>query len=116
MKLLNRSGLSIRPRQPLIDWLQSFFDEPVPSLDELRVEATLYLIDEVIEENDFANAIDRHWRDIFVNELQAWDEFGDHSPNPLTPELFEAWFDLDVQLIAFDLSAAPLLRASVEQG
>lgn len=112
MKLLNRSGLSIRPRQPFAQWLESFMPE-APSLDQLRIEAMLYLIDEVEHEEAFAQAIDQHWRTIFENELEAWDEFGDNWPTELTPEMFENWFELDVQLLAHDLSRQPLLRASL---
>lgn len=113
MKLLNRSGLSIRPRQPFAAWIASH-TEDAPELEELRREAMLYLIDEVEQEQDFVDAIDRHWRTIFRNELEAWDEFGDHWPEELTPELFELWFDLDIQLMSFDLSAEPLLRADLK--
>ena len=113
MKLLNRSGLSIRPLQPFADWLHSF-NADAPSLDELRAEAMLYLIDEVEAEEDFANAIDRHWRTIFENELEAWDEFGDNWPELLTPEMFESWFELDVQVMSFDLSDAALMRAPLK--
>jgi len=35
MKLLNRSGLSIRPRQPFADWLAGHSSD-APSLDQLR--------------------------------------------------------------------------------
>lgn len=114
MKLLNRSGLSIRPRQPFVDWLQSFNSE-APSLRELRSEAMLYLIDEVEAEEDFVTAIDQHWRSIFENELCAWDEFAEHWPQPLTPEMFELWFEFDLQLMSFDLSDVALMRAPLKE-
>lgn len=114
MKFLNRSGLSVRPREPFRNWLEGFVGDELPSLELLRTEATLYLIDEVDEEQDFARSIDRHWLAIFQNELEAWDESAVHWPAQLTPELFEAWFELDVQLMSFDLSSDPLLRASAD--
>jgi len=112
MKLLNRAGLSIRPRQPFVDWVQSF-TQSVPSLAELSLEAMLYLIDEVEQESDFDFAIERHWQAIFENELEAWDEFGDHWPKNLTRDQFDNWFSVDRQLMSFDLSQQPLLRAPV---
>ncbi|NVK00023.1 MAG: hypothetical protein HWE12_00655 [Oceanospirillaceae bacterium] len=113
MKLLNRSGLSIRPRQPFADWLAGHSSD-APSLDQLRQEAMLYLIDEVEQEQDFVDAINEHWRTIFKNELEAWDEFGDHWPAELTLELFEQWFDLDIQLMTFDLSTRTLMQANLK--
>lgn len=112
MKLLNRSGLSIRPRQPFVDWVHSFSDS-APSLEALAVESMLYLIDEVEQESDFEAAIELHWLAIFKNELEAWDEFGDHWPTHLSRELFETWFELDRQLLSFDLSQKDLMRASI---
>ena len=112
MKLLNRAGLSIRPRQPFVDWIHSVTDS-APSLAELSLEAMLYLIDEVEQESDFDCAIDQHWSTIFENELEAWDEFGDHWPKNITREQFDSWFAVDRQLMSFDLSQQPLLLATV---
>ena len=114
MKLLNRSGLSIRPCEPFTDWLSEFIQE-VPPLESLRLEGMLYLIDEVESEDDFDRALDAHWQMIFENELQAWDEFGDHWPSNLTRQQFDTWFDVDLQLMSFDLSDQPLMRAPLSE-
>ncbi len=81
------------------------------TLEMHRAEGTLYLIDEVFSEADFDKAIARHWRQMFENELSAWDEFGDHWPGSLNQALFAAWFELKPQLMAIDLSTEPLLLA-----
>ena len=49
--------------------------------------------------------------EMFENELAAWDEFGDHWPEPLSRERFLEWFELKPQLMAIDLSAEPLMLA-----
>ncbi len=50
MKLLNRSGISIRPKQPFYEWLQANFNEELPTFEELCSEGNIYLFDEVESE------------------------------------------------------------------
>ncbi|MFC6672541.1 hypothetical protein [Marinobacterium aestuariivivens] len=115
MKLLNRAGLALLPRQPFADWVSGLPQDDAPyqvmTLEMHRAEGTLYLIDEVQREADFERAIERHWQQMFENELAAWDEFGDHWPQRLNRELFLEWFELQPQLMAIDLSTEPLMRA-----
>jgi hypothetical protein len=115
MKLLNRSGISIRPKQPFYDWLQANFAEELPTFEELCLEGNLYLFDEVESEEDFDSALDQHWAAIFENELGAWDEFGDYWPE-LTRTTFDDWLAVDLQLICFDVSKQPLMRADLDIG
>ena len=115
MKLLNRSGISIRPKQPFYEWLQVNFSEELPSFDELCAEGNIYLFDEVESEEDFASALDQHWSAILENELGAWDEFGDFWPE-LTRATFDSWLAVDLQLMSFDLSKQPLMRADLDIG
>lgn len=115
MKLLNRAALALLPRQPFADWVNGLPQGDSPhqtyTLEMHRAEGTLYLIDEVFSEDDFAAAVERHWAQMFDNELGAWDEFGDHWPSSRSRELFLEWFELQPQLMAIDLSSQPLLLA-----
>ncbi len=123
MKLLNRAAFALLPCQPFADWVGTLpadaQQEPDQhqdtSLAALRAEGTLYLIDEVFSEADFDAAVQRHWRQMFENELSAWDEFADHWPAELSLALFEAWFELKPQLMAIDLSSSPLLLAPLQE-
>ncbi|TCK02681.1 hypothetical protein [Marinobacterium mangrovicola] len=113
IKLLNRSALVVRPKQPLADWAAEQAPEENLDLESLRQEGTVYLIDEAEQESSFADALDEGWRAIFENELAAWDEFGDHWP-VLERSLFDQWFEVEPQILAFDLSEQALLRANLE--
>ena len=118
MKFVNRIALVIHPRQPLLDWICTFNADEAPSLEELRNEASLYLLDEPLEEMPqaelLAQLIDSHYRDIFANELAIWDEYGDHQPASLDRNSFDLWFDVSLSGLTFDLAKAPLMRADVE--
>ncbi len=121
MKLLNRAAFALLPRQPFADWVSALPADTSQAPDQdtslagLRAEGTLYLIDEVFSEADFDAAIQRHWQQMFENELSAWDEFADHWPAELSPALFDSWFELQPQLMAIDLSSSPLLLAPLQE-
>ncbi|PIE25300.1 MAG: hypothetical protein CSA60_00875 [Neptuniibacter caesariensis] len=120
MKLLNRSAFVVLPKQPFADWTHSLEVDAgglnqLLTLEEQRREGTVYLIDEVSDEADFATALKAHWKAIFTSELSAWDEIGDDWPHNLTIDLFLAWFEVSHQIMVFDLSQKPLLMAALEE-
>ncbi len=119
MKLLNRSAITLLARAPFAQWIASLpLDEElkstVVSLDELRKEGNVYLIDEVDEEADFSGFLQNAWEKIFKNELAAWDEFGDHWPENLSYDLFMQWFEYGHQIMTFDVSEEVLLVAPLD--
>ncbi|WP_372738098.1 hypothetical protein [Neptunomonas sp.] len=120
MKLLNRSAITLLARAPFAQWIAALpvdpdgMDEPL-SLQELRKEGNVYLIDEVDEEADFNELLKHSWEMIFKNELTAWDEFADHWPENLSYELFLQWFECTNQIMAFDVSDEVLLVAPLDK-
>ncbi|MFW1677003.1 hypothetical protein ACFVYJ_04385 [Pontibacter sp. JAM-7] len=119
MKLLNRSAFVVLPKQPFVDWTNGLDVDADGlhqhlSLDEQRREGTVYLIDEVVSEHDFAQYLERCWQSIFQNELSAWDELGDLWPPTVDFDIFQQWFDVYPQIMAIDLSEKPMLLAQLE--
>lgn len=117
MKLINRSAFAVLPKAPFVDWANQQQDElnqPM-TLVEHRAEGNVYLTDEFASEADIEQQLAGQFDAIFVNELAAWDEFGDHWPAPRTLELFLDWFDVQPQVMAVDLSQQPLLMAALDE-
>ncbi len=119
MKLLNRSAITLLARAPFAEWIAALPLEPGVtnehlSLEQLRKEGNVYLIDEVDEEADFNKFMHSSWEIIFKNELTAWDEFRDHWPENLSYELFLQWFEYANQIMAFDVSDEVLLVAPLD--
>ncbi|RTE64738.1 hypothetical protein EH243_16000 [Amphritea opalescens] len=117
MKLINRSGLAVLPRQPFVDWANQQQDElnQAMTLADHRAEGSVYLTQEFQCEEDIAQQLAQHYEAIFTNELAAWDEFGDNWPENRTLELFLQWFDVSPQVMAVDLLQAPLLLAPLTE-
>lgn len=116
MKLINRSGFAVLPRQPFVDWANQQQDElnQTLTLEEHRAEGNVYLTEEFQSEADLSLQLSQHYEKIFINELAAWDEFGDYWPEGRSLELFLKWFDILPQVMAIDLLTTPLLMAPLE--
>jgi len=116
MKLINRSGFAVLPRQPFVDWANLQQDELNQSmtLEEHRAEGNVYLTEEFQSEADVSQQLALHCEKIFANELAAWDEFGDHWPRDRTLDMFLEWFDVTPQVMAVDLLQTPLMLAPLE--
>lgn len=119
MKLINRSSFTLLAKAPFANWVASLegkisADEgyELLSLEQLRESGSVYLVDEVVQEQDFDTLLGGSWQKMFENELSAWDEFGDYWP-AVSVELFEQWFDCQANLMSFDLSLDPMMSANI---
>ncbi len=118
MKLLNRSALMLQPRQPYLDWINALpsdvseLEQPLAN-GALDDEGRVYLVDEFEPEQGGEGTLASHWQRLFNNELSAWDEFGDHWPEPLSLSLLTEWFELKPLALAFDASDQTLMTAQL---
>lgn len=120
MKLINRSSFTLLPKQPFAEWVASLQgkvgdDEgyELLTLLQLREAGSIYLIDEVAQESDFTELLAQNWKPMFENELRAWDEFADYWPL-ITAEAFSLWFELQTNVMTFDLSSESLMTALLD--
>jgi len=119
MKLLNRSSFTLLAKAPFAQWVASLEGKisveqgyELLTLEQLREAGSVYLIDEVAQESDFSDFLTEHWQAMFENELSAWDEFGDYWPS-LSTQNFAQWFELQMNVMSFDLSKQPLMTADI---
>ncbi len=119
MKLINRSALVVRPKQPYVDWVNGL-DSEISGLEQALTleqhlrEGRVYLIGEQQQLDNVSELVSGHWQTLFENELGGWDEFADHWPKPLSQGQFENWFEVQPQLMVFDLSTEALMVADIE--
>ena len=71
MKFINRCVVSLKPRQPFIDWATRLgVDLP----EDWSLEGGAYLLDEQETEEDLLRVLEQSARDMMENELSAWEE------------------------------------------
>ena len=71
MKSLNRSVAIIRPKQPYIDWANSF-DDGGPTLELEKTRANAYLIKEHGDIRQSYKFVERNYAKIFEDKLNGW--------------------------------------------
>ena len=90
---LNRASVSLKPKRPLIDWLQkigrSLGKEPMGALDPLDENGDVFLV---------------HGEDVIDSREDAvkWVE------KNRTLKLFHEWFDIEYYSMVWDLDSEPL--------
>ena len=117
MHEVNRSVVVIKPKQPLLDWLNTlpFDQEDAPlTLENLRQDCNALLVPPVEDFADCRDFIRQHWRDIFEAELADWDQDESVWPEKRTPNLFQQWFEVEIHSVLTDLVTAPLSREAFE--
>jgi hypothetical protein len=117
LSFLYRTAVVLKRKQPYLDWANGLGDDG-PELDpELAEARMIYLAPESEDEtaSNVATILEEFWRQIFEEELASWMIDDATWPTPLTRELFDAWFDIEVIDSVCDLTPEePLTQGDVE--
>ncbi|MFK7159715.1 hypothetical protein V6U78_01510 [Marinospirillum sp. MEB164] len=118
MKMLNRSAINIKLKQPFVDWINGLDDESddLVTLAEVNQEATTYLVPELEDGEDLQVFLEERYVDLFENELLSWEEDPAYWPEELSREVFDAFIQVELSFMVFDLDdQAPLLAQVVDE-
>jgi len=103
MKLLDRSALIVRPREPYLRWAASLDAVAANAASELASNTSVYLVDEDREGAAETPPIEDHFAEIFVSELAAWSTDESQWPKKRDLAMFLKWFDVTGLSMVFDL-------------
>src|SRR4051794_13909682 len=103
-------------KPPYIHWANAVPDGGPELTAALAAEMrTVYLAPESDGPPDRDAILDEFWLDLFEAELAAWTSDEAHWPQPLTREMFDAWFDVELTAPVFDLTPEePLSQEEVD--
>lgn len=110
MKFINRCVVTLKPRQPFIEWAKGLGTE-LP--EEWSLEGGSYLLDEQETEEGLEAAVTNYARDMMENELSAWEEDPGRWPVQRDVSALKSWFDVHVSVAGFDLGTEGLMRADL---
>ena len=105
MKVVNRSYITIHPRQALWDWANKYNTEVKFDVED-STEGTVYLVEE--DFFDFEPVLEKNFKKMFKNELSSITDEEEYWPEKLTIELFLEWFVIDFGSIVVDLDKSDL--------
>ena len=101
--MINRCAVSVRAKQPFLDWLDSLPDMLDFSLEEINRSTMTYLLPKA----DECNAVEDILRDyhdlIFEDQLAGYWTNEEHWPEIRNFEVFMEWFDCSLSDSVRDL-------------
>lgn len=116
VKLLNRTAVTVIPRQPYADWANSVDDDwPKYDLAAPDNEYTVYLINETSSNLAARRIVQRHCQYIFEHELAAWYSDEDQWPPQRDWRTFKQWFDVQINSMIVDLGKHPLIAEEFDE-
>lgn len=112
--MLNRSAITIKAKQPFLDWLKGLPDpvDPSMTLEDLNEDRTIYLTPERVDGYDdepYAHLLPLTFEYIFETRLEAW--WRDRKDWPAFEkmgDLFEDWFDVELHSMVLDANDEPI--------
>lgn len=107
MKTINRTVLTIIPRQPYIDWVNSI-DQDGIKIDMENKQSLAILISDKYDEYNYEQLLKRNYSDIFEEELNAWIVDPNIWPEDRSYEAFNKWFEVIVSDMVIDMGIGPV--------
>ena len=102
---INRNGISVQPKQPLLDWLNK--QSPAYPV-ALPPDGTTYLIDEMDSAEEIHKWLEKNYDLIFTRELDSWHSDPSNWPPRRNYKMFNEWFSVSVNTMIYDIGSLPL--------
>jgi hypothetical protein len=109
MELINRNVVIIKPKQPFLEWVNS--DPtllPPVSMEYLHQDCTAILVTDLYSLQDALDYLQPFKPSLFELELEGWNLDPATWPAERTNEVFDAWFELEVHSMVWDIVDAPI--------
>ena len=109
--MINRSAITVRAKQPFLDWLRNLPDpvDPEFTLDRVNCEPHVYLLPEYEMINEQEQLLEQFYDIVFELELEGWWTDETDWPSHRDLEMFKQWFDVEFQSMIQDLTDEPLI-------
>jgi len=102
---INRAVVTLKAKQPFLDWLESLPDRAPGetfSLEAINDDQTAFLIPEFEDSADAVKYIESIAPAIFQDQLESWWTDDTHWPKDPTLKMFYEWFDVNIHSIVVD--------------
>lgn len=104
MECINRTAVVIRPKQPFVDWLNSIPDEDIEfTLEKVSDDNITFLIPPYENPEEAQACVRKIYSQLFEFELFGWYTDEDLWPDNRTWEMFQEWFEIEINSEVFDL-------------
>ena len=110
LRVINRSVVVVRPKQPFLDWLHRV--DPTSgelTLKDLRRDPNVYLLPTCDTEEQMEGRLKHVCQWIFEGQLNGWYTVEEVWPADRSMKVFREWFEYEFHSMAIDLTRRPLI-------
>ena len=106
--MINRSVLTIKAKEPFVEWLKSLPDSAVYTIEEINLNSTAYLLPDYESNDKQTEILEQFFDIIFEEQLNGW--WTDERDWPVNRDIvtFNKWFDVEFHSVVLDLVDIPL--------
>lgn len=102
MKLVTRTTLIVKAKEPYLNWANSIDDFKV-TLEELHKEPTAFLVSSHESDLEKDKILRKHFKEIFEYELAAWFVDEEFWPKNRDYQTFKKWVEVSFHSMTLDL-------------
>ncbi len=106
--MINRSAVTIKAKEPFLNWLKSLPDPAAVTLDEVNQDSNVYLLPECEVDDEQGDILAECYDLIFEEELASWWTVRKDWPPQRNLETFKKWFDIEFHSAVIDIVNAPI--------
>ena len=107
--MVNRCVVTIRAKEPFLEWMRGLPDPGDFTLDEVNRDTTAYLLPQYEDDQQRDRILRRYFPLVFEEQLAAWWTDEKDWPSKRDLRTFKGWFDIEFHAIALDLVDGPIL-------
>lgn len=100
MRSINRVAIVVRPKPAFFEWAETLDGEKIEAPEAW---SSVYLV-EASEDDEPEETLQRHFKQVFEEQLGSWHTRKADWPLPRTFAMFQEWFDAEIGDLVFDLS------------
>ena len=115
MHSINRSAITIKPKTPFVDWLNSTPGDDKYTLDDLRKDNLVFLAPApgYNTQAGVLKYLKTIFDQIFIWELYGWCTDDSIWPQDRTWKMFRDWFEIEINSEVFDLVDKGIVKEEV---
>lgn len=104
MKLLNRSAVIVRYREPFLTWAGAVFEDGADDVAEMRDAISVYVVPPDPSEEAESAPLENFFAAIFEHELESWCTDRARWPERRDLVTFRDWFETTAESVVVDLA------------
>lgn len=106
--MLNRSAITVKAKQPFIDWILSLPESEHITQHDIDDDRTVYLLPDITSGDNREELIQDFYQRIFEEQLSDWHTDEESWPANRDVKMFKEWFELEFHSIVLDLDCDSL--------